>query len=256
MVEDRGLFSCPWARGEGANQVRRLHPVSRADTLIDQGAYDRPAGGVERFSLHADAAGRRTLRVEVLPAGDLWHLALSPEGRPERVECRWQEDGAVFEAALTCFEDELLVWRRGAEPISERIDLPPGYRLLWPPVAGRGECLAGLEAELDDRDRGARIFLSLRRRPLAKGGLRCRPIKLGLRREALAASSGPTPQGPAPLDPAPPRAAPPRAARRIALETPGLPAMQAEFDAAGRLLRWLEDGQPVAERRAEPEIPD
>ncbi len=220
--------------------MRRLHRPKRGDEMVDRGRIELDGAREERFTVHREAGGRQTVRVEALPSGDLWQLTLSPAGRPERIEHRRREGDAVFEATLTCFEDEVLIWRRGAEPISEQLAMPPGYRLLWPPVAGRGECLAGLESELDGEGRAAQIFMLLRLRPLDRGGLGARPVKLGLRVEPATNENEELRPGPA---------------RRIGLSTPGLRDMRAELDAAGRLLRWLEAEKVVGMRRPDPDAP-
>ena len=201
--------------------MRRLYPPRKGDRLEDEGRYQRVDASVEHWSRHRDASGRVTLRVETLPGGDLWHLVLAPDGRPERVEARLRHAEGLMELALTCFEDEVLIWRRGAEPASERLEMPPGYRLFWPPIAGRAECLAGLDGFFDEQGRAAAMFLFLRLRPPSRGGLRVRPAKLGLLRG--------------------------QAADRLLLQTPGLPEMRAEFDEAGDIRRWLEDDTLIAE---------
>lgn len=239
----------------------RLHAPVVGEILVDAGRSLRPAGQVEVFSVHADAEGRLVLRVAVLPGpavdlgagdasavgdperpwvdpvsgplppGSLWHLVLAPDGRPERVEARWMEAGRPVELALTCFPDEVMVWRRGAEPASESLALPPGYRLLWPPVSGRDHCLMDLDAFMDHPDRGIVMVCALGCRPAARGGLRVRPVKLtiGVAEAAGAADDGRT---------------------VVSLSTPGWPEQRLTLDEAGRLARWQVDDASVACLRA------
>jgi hypothetical protein len=166
-----------------------------------------------------------------LPPGSLWHLVLAPDGRPERMEARWMEAGRPVELALTCFPDEVMVWRRGAEPASESLALPPGYRLLWPPVSGRDHCLMNLDAFMDGPDRGIVMVCALGCRPAARGGLRARPVKLTIGvAQADGAADGARPE--------------------VRLSTPGWPEQRLTLDEAGRLARWQVDDASVACLRA------
>lgn len=214
--------------------MRKLHPAGADETLVDTGRWIRPGHAAETWTTHLDPDGRRIVRVETT-AGDLWHVVLAPDGRPERLEARLVEAGParddaagppVVDVACTGFDDEVLIWRRGAEPASEAVAVPPGYRLLWPPLAGRAECLAAWLDRTPRQGPDAVMLLSVARRPAARGGLRFRPVKFTLRAEDA-----------------------PHGARRIHLTTPGLPDAWAEVDAAGRLVRWAEGGA-VAERGA------
>jgi hypothetical protein len=120
------------------------------------------------------------------------------------------------DATYTFFEDEVLIWRRGAEPASEALAVPPGYRLLWPPVAGRVECLA---AAVEPGQTDAVMCLSLVRRGPAQGGLASRPVKFTMT----------------------------RAAGTLTLRNPGLADMTAEMGATGALARWREGDAVWAE---------
>ena len=223
----------------------RLHAPGAADRLVDGGRSLRPGGQVEAFSVHADAEGRFVVRVAVLPAGapdgaerwvdpvggplpagSLWHLVLAPDGRPERMEARWLELCRPVELALTCFPDEIMIWRRGAEPASESLALPPGYRLLWPPVSGRDHCLMDLDAMLDSSDRGIVMVCALACRPAVRGGLRARPVKLTIGIEAAGDRAD-------------------AAGAVVSLGTPGWPEQRLTLDDAGRLARWQVDDADI-----------
>lgn len=197
--------------------MRKLHPIGPHEVLVRAGSVRAPDGAVESFTVHAVPADRFVVRVE-LPDVALWHLTVAADGAPERLETRLSADGRSIDATCTFFEDEVLIWRRGAEPASEAVALPPGYRLLWPPIAGREVCLAGATP---DAGRPEALMCALvRRRPPAKGWLGIRPVKFTLRR---------TPDG-------------------FALDTPGLPPMAATLNEDGSLARWTEgEGVWVAE---------
>ena len=187
--------------------MRRLHPVGRHETPVDEGAIRHPDGALEQATTHALPGGRHVVRVEEAD-GALWHLTLDEAGRPERLQARWREGERVVEATLTVFEDEVLVWRRGAEPASEAVATPPDCRLLWPPIAGRERCLTGVAPE----GPAPVACLLVRRRPAARGGLTVRPVKFTAER----VDGG------------------------LELRTPGRPAARLEVDAAGRLRAWRE----------------
>lgn len=140
---------------------------------MDQGALRHPDGRVEAWTAHALPEGRHVLRVEESD-GALWHLSLDHDARPERLQARWREGARGMEATITFFDDEALIWRRGAEPGSEALAVPPGYRLLWPPVAGRDWCLAGVAAD----GAAALPAVHLQRRPHGAGGLAARAVVL------------------------------------------------------------------------------
>lgn len=249
-----------------AEPFPRLHAPSAQERLVDAGRCPRPDGALERYTVHQDAEGRHWVRVAVtpgegaagagggaaagsgsadpeqagawadpvagaLPAPSLWHLVLAPDGRPERMEARWTADGAAVELALTFFPDEVLIWRRGAGPAAESLALPPGYRLLWPPVSGREACLTGLDALLDEQGRGLLMVCALGCRPVARGGLRARPVKLGL---ALAEA----PAGDASAT-----------TTTLCLSTPGWPAQHLVLDPAGRLASWQAGEDRIACQR-------
>ena len=75
------------------------------------------------------------LRVD---AGDsLWHAVLDSDGRPERVQVRVGSGPEAIEATFTFFDNEVLVWRKGAQPAVEAIPLSPPVRLAWAPTACR-----------------------------------------------------------------------------------------------------------------------
>ncbi|MCC7019986.1 MAG: hypothetical protein IT332_09540 [Ardenticatenales bacterium] len=212
--------------------MRVLHPVRAQEALLDAGTLVRPDGAVETWQVHRLPADRTAVRVEA-DGPALWHLVLDPDGRPERLQARLRDDGRTFEATLTFFEDEVIIWRRGAEPATESIALPPGTRLLWPPLAGRERCLAGLVGEAAGEAGGetagetaagdgaaARMFLLVRRGPPAGGGLSAHLAKLTIH---------PTPDG-------------------LTLTSPGLTDMALTLDADGRLAGWSEGG-PATVRR-------
>lgn len=195
--------------------MRKLHPIGPHEVLAAAGRVQRPDGGVEDWSRHGLPGGRQAVRVEVAGA-ELWHLVLDEDGHPERLELRLVTGGRQVDATYTFFEDEVLVWRRGAEPASEALAVPPGYRLLWPPVAGRVECLAGA---VEPGQTDAVMCLSLVRRGPAQGGLAARPAKFTVTRTA----------------------------GTLTLRNPGLADMTAELDATGTLARWREGDAVWAE---------
>lgn len=204
--------------------MRVLHPVRAQEALLDAGTLIRPDGGVESWQVHRLPAGRTAVRVES-DGPALWHLVLDAEGRPERVQVRLRDEGRTAEATLTFFEDEVLIWRRGAQPDSESIALPPGTRLLWPPIAGRERCMAGLLGPAMDDDGAvprpdAAMFLLVRRRTPDKGWLSARLAKLTV----LSRADG------------------------LALSSPGLPEMTLSVEVDGRLRGWTEDGAAVVRR--------
>lgn len=190
-----------------------------------------------------------------LPAPSLWHLVLAPEGRPERMEARWSVAGTAVELALTFFPDEVLIWRRGAGPAAESLALPPGYRLLWPPVSGREACLTSLDELLDASGRGLLMVCALACRPAARGGLRARPVKLDLYLGAGEADSGsagsPATSPDASAASSDSGAVAPEAApeTQLTLSTPGWPAQRLTLDPAGRLASWQVDETLVACQR-------
>lgn len=193
--------------------MRRLHPVGRHEVPVDQGTIRRPDGDPETWTVHAAPEGRHLVRVEA--AGALWHLALDAAARPERLQVRLREGAHDIEATVTFFDDEALIWRRGAQPASEVVALAPGSRLLWPPVAGRDWCLAGIAAA------GSQVVPAVRldRVEAARGGVAVRP-------EELSAV---------------------RADGVVTLAVPGRPAARMTLDASGRLLAWRE-GDILSER--------
>lgn len=192
--------------------MRVLHPVRPHEALLDAGTLVRADGAVEAFQVHALDADRAVVRVESGgPA--LWHLVVGGDGRPERLQVRLRDGGRTLDATLTFFDDEVLVWRRGAEPASEAIAVPPGTRLLWPPVAGRERCLRGLGGASPE----AVMFLLVRLRPPDRGWLTTRLAKL----TAAATADG------------------------VALASPGLPDMALSVDDDGRLAGWVEGGAAV-----------
>lgn len=196
--------------------MRKLHPVAPQEQLLREGRIHRPDGTVETFTVHALPADRRAVRVEVQGA-ELWHLIVDQDGRPERLEARLTQGGRLMAATFTFFEDEVLVWRQGGGPASEAVALPPGFRLLWPPAAGRDICLAGATSE----DAGPTAAMCCLIRPRrGEGWLGLRPVKFTVRQTAGG----------------------------LALTTPGLPAAAAEWDEDGWLVRWVAGG---AEWRAE-----
>ena len=208
---------CAWSVGQRGGPRRRFGKVQGCASSIPwvltrffcaRGAFAGQTAPLESFTVHGLPAERRTVRVEVAGA-ELWHLVVDELGLPERLEARLIADGRTLEATFTFFQDEVLVWRRGGEPASEAVALPPGYRLLWPPAAGREICLAGVAP--DDGSPAAVMCCLLRRRARGEGGLGLRPVKFTVRKSG----SG------------------------VTLATPGLPAATAELDAAGRLVRWV-----------------
>lgn len=75
------------------------------------------------------------LRVD---AGDsLWHAVLDSDGRPERVQVRVGSGPDAVDATFTFFDNEVLVWRKGAQPAVEAIPLATPVRLAWAPTACR-----------------------------------------------------------------------------------------------------------------------
>lgn len=187
--------------------MRRLHPVGRAEAADETGTYRRPDGSAESYTVHRRVDGGHVVRVEG-EDDDLWHLSLDPEGRPERIQVRLREGGRRVDATVTFFEDEALVWRRGADPSSERVACPPGSRLLWAPMAGRGLALAGLARATDG------------------------PVEIGLLRVAPAPGSG--------LAVASVGGRLRREADGLMLDLDGGPSVRISLDERGRLLRWVE----------------
>lgn len=201
--------------------MRRLHPVGRAETADETGTYRRPDGSAESYTVHRRVDGGHVVRVEG-EADDLWHLSLDPDGRPERIQVRLRDEGRRVDATVTFFEDEALVWRRGADPSSERVACPPGSRLLWAPMAGRGLALAGLVGAPDGR---VEIGL-VRVAPAPGSGLAVAAVGGRLRREAGG----------------------------MMLDLDGAPSVRISLDERGRLLRWVEsagDGEDDQDRRGE-----
>lgn len=256
----------PEAAGPVAEPFPRLHAPSTQEELVDAGRCRRPDGAIERYTVHRDAEGRHWVRVAVappqpgtaggaaagawsdpvagvLPTPSLWHLVLAPEGRPERMEARWSQDGSPVELALTFFPDEALIWRRGAEPATESLALPPGFRLLWPPVSGREACLTGLDALLDGEGRGILMVCALGCRPAARGGLRARPVKLGLSLGPDEPASAPAASG------APDGTEGAGEESHLTLDTPGWPPQRLSLDPAGRLSAWQVGEDSIACRR-------
>ena len=185
--------------------MRVLHPVRSQEAPLDAGTWIRPDGSAEGFQVHALGDGRAVVRVEAL-----WHLVLAPDGRPERLQVRIRHDGRTVDATLTFFEDEVLIWRRGAAPPSEAIALAPGTRLLWPPIAGRERCLAGLSAAAPATVPCLLVDIV----PPERGGLTARPVQLAVARTADG----------------------------VRLASPGLPDMALAVDGAGGLASWVEGG--------------
>ncbi len=195
--------------------MRKLHPIGSHERMLRASRYARPDRSVEEGTVHTLGGGRHAVRVIVEGArrSAMWHLVMDDHGAPERIQARFREEGLgpVVDVTLTFFDDEVLIWRRGAGRASEAIALPPGYRLLWPPFTGRGLALAGLPA-IDGPD--ARMFALIRPRPLDDGALEVRPVKLAIH---------PAPGG-------------------MTLDTPGLPDMRVELGPDGELLRWHSEG--------------
>jgi hypothetical protein len=156
--------------------LRKLHPPGPKERLVAHGKIVGPTGVEETWTAHIGAGDRRILRVETADGG-LWHLALSDDGRPERMQVRLHEGDATLDATWTFFPDEVLVWRRGGGTESVAETLPAGCFLLWPPYAGRGELLGALV------DAGAAPLLCLWRVALAEGGLREALTVVDVRRE-------------------------------------------------------------------------
>ena len=210
--------------------MRKLHPVHARERLVARGSFRR-AEGEERWTLHALPAERHVLRVQDERAG-LWHLALDDAGLPERLQVRMRHEARRLDATFTFFEDEVLVWRRGAEPASEAVALPPGTRLLWPPLAGRLRCL-GFGTRILAADQPEAVMTALvRPAPPARGLLTVRPVKFTVRDVPSASEAE---------------------AARLRLETPGLPVLSAALDDGVEALRWWEEssdeeGGPPTER--------
>lgn len=193
--------------------MRRLHPVGRHEVPVDQGAIRLPDGELETWTVHALPEGRHVVRVEA--SGALWHLALGADALPERLQARWREGARDVEATVTFFDDEALIWRRGAEPASEVVALPSGCRLLWPPVAGRDWCLAGIAAGGPE----AVAVVRLDRVEAARGSVVARSDAFSAAREGDV----------------------------LTLTAPGRPEARMALDASGRLLAWR-DGDILSER--------
>jgi hypothetical protein len=210
--------------------VRKLHPIHARERFVARGGYQRPAG-TERWSLHALPLGRHVLRVQDEHDG-LWHLVIDDQQMPERLQVRLRRDGRPIEATMTFFEDEVLVWRRGAEPSSEAIALPPGSRLLWPPLAGRLRCLGFPPgAQTPEPGQPAAIMTSLvRLASPARGLLTVRPVKFTLRTSAAQGSAGGLEKS------------------QLRLMTPGLPTLVATLDSEGNALSWHESSESHPER--------
>ncbi len=214
--------------------MRNLHPVGAHERPIEHGSYVGPDGEVETWTLHGLPGERHLVRVADA-RGALWHLSLDEAGRPERMQARLPaHDGrGRIDITITFFEDEALIWRRGAEPVSEAIALPPGYRLLWPPLAGRMLALGVPPGSRLPAGQDAVMTALIRLSTVDRGALRVRPVKFTVRGLP---GDGESPD-------------------RVSWETPGLARPFVELDADGRDARWLEqpDGasEPVllAERR-------
>jgi hypothetical protein len=210
--------------------VRKLHPIHARERFIARGGFHRPAG-TERWSLHALPLGRHVYRVQDEQDG-LWHLVIDDQQRPERLQARLRRDGRPVEVTMTFFDDEVLVWRRGAEPSSEAIALPPGHRLLWPPLAGRLRCLGFPPgSETPDPEQPAAIMTSLvRLASPARGLLTVRPVKFTLRTSAtLRSTDG-------------------QETSQLRLITPGLPTLVATLDSEDDALSWHESSENAPDR--------
>jgi len=220
--------------------MRRLHPVGPREKLVDAARYEHPDGVIEESEVHAQDGDRLVVRVAVRAPHEpatviaLWHLTLGPERSPERVQLRLMDRGRRMEAALTFFPGEALVWRRGAEPASQAVMLPPAPRLLWPPFAGRDICLAGLApseqdgAESDPKVAGSQGLASavalLRRVPTAEGGVVLESSQVQAK---LLKRLAPKDEG--------------GAALILGLESPELGRMRAELDDRGLAIAWHTD---------------
>jgi len=196
--------------------MRRLHPIGRHEVPADHGTIRQPDGRLDVWTVHALPEQRHVVRVAE-GDGTLWHLTLDHAARPERLQARWQDGGRSVEATLTFFDDEVLIWRRGAEPGSQAMAIPTGARLLWPPIAGRDWCLAGIA--VDNPEEMAAVIVQ--RRPLADGALDVCPVTVSARREGDV----------------------------LTLAMAGRPEARMTLDPAGRLRAWQE-GDILFERVA------
>jgi hypothetical protein len=202
--------------------MRHLHPVTQHETPAGGGSFRRSDGTVERWTVHAQPGGRHVVRVEAAD-GELWYLALDAESRPERMQVRLREAGRTMDATYTFFEDEVLIWRRGDGPASEAVALPPGYRLLWPPLAGRELLLAGLVEEAATGPAVLPCYAMLRR-PAGRGWLSGRVAELTVRADADG----------------------------LTLAMEDLADARAELDGKGRLVRWSVGGDVAELEGADP----
>jgi hypothetical protein len=112
--------------------------------------------------------------VRVDAGASLWHAVLDVDGRPERVQVRLGSGPDAVDATFTFFDNEVLVWRRGAHPSAEAIPLSAPVSLDWAPVSCRDAfavsgSASGSEAKSAPSTERARF--AIRTVDLAEGGV-------------------------------------------------------------------------------------
>lgn len=217
--------------------MRRLHPVSHPEQMVAQGEYvylrdGQPTGTVEEWELTRLPDGSRIYRVEVGASDELWHLILAPDRRPDRLQVRLREEGGRrFDATYTFFDDEVMIagGQVRERPVKNFVDLPPGFGLLWVPMAGRELSLLAYDPDAGD-PQTVMLYVMHQRSP-EEDWLSARPVRFAVERlgrdtlEVLAGSFE---------------------AEKVRLTVPGLADQQGWFDRHGTVLQWQSGDQTQA----------
>jgi hypothetical protein len=133
--------------------MRMLHPLGRGETrtCLGEYAYSRGAdssGAVERWLL-TRVPGGHVYRSQI--GRDLWHLLVSGERRPERIQVCLHTEHALREATCTVFEDCLAVYTPAEDQAYSELEVGADYGLGWSPYAGRILMLGSYDRALGGR---------------------------------------------------------------------------------------------------------